>query len=83
MKEEKTIQKRQLLKSVSVDKYDHSSKWYSKAVLNVGEFEVVLKTMKFDTMDEAVASIKERISEAVKTKLGSAIVNLKSIDVKF
>lgn len=54
-----------LFDTVAVSWYDHSQQFGSRAKLRIGGYLIELETEYFDTIDEAVINIKERIAEAV------------------
>ena len=59
-----TVQKAEIIEEISIFYMKKSRKYYSSAVVNVDGYLMQLKGQKFDTIDEAVISIKDRIVEA-------------------
>lgn len=61
-----SVMKSPLIKSVVVSKWDTSDEFGSHAILQVAGYDIEIKRKSYNTIDEAVSGIKERIVAAIK-----------------
>lgn len=61
------IKESDLIQDVMISWSSHRQQFYSKANLMIEGYTIELENQYFDTIDEAVANIKERVAKAVTT----------------